>query len=214
MLTLHVCGIFDLLLDNSEIIMSEETMPAIEAAERNNYELAFHILPTVAEGGVSKVFDTIKSLITTNTGEITNEESPARFELAYEIIKRIDGKNRKFSSAYFGWVRFRSEAEVINLISKGMDDNDSLLRHMLLKLTKTEEVNEFRFHEALAKSETKDVEIYPKKSIKKDNIKSESESESESDADTVTVLKKEASEVVSEEALESPVTSEEEMLKS
>ena len=147
--------------------MSEETMPAAEAAERNNYELAFHVLPTVAEGEVSGVFESIKSLITTNGGELGNEEAPERFELAYEVIKHIEGKNRKFSSAYFGWVRFVSEAESIAMITEGMDENASLLRHMVLKLTKVEEANEFRFHEALESEKmVTDVEEAPVKKAK------------------------------------------------
>ena len=76
--------------------MSETTMPAAEAApvllddERNAYELAFHILPTVAEGEVPGVFDSIKALITKDKGEIFDEEAPERFELAYEIVKHMD----------------------------------------------------------------------------------------------------------------------------
>jgi len=143
--------------------MSEETMPAAEAAERNNYELAFHVLPTVAEGEVSGVFDTIKALITTNGGELVDEEAPERFELAYEVVKHIDGKNRKFTSAYFGWVRFSVEAEAIEAITGGVSENANLLRHMVLKLTKAEEVDAFRFHEALESEKmVQDVEEAPK----------------------------------------------------
>ena len=83
--------------------MSKETMPAAEA---QSYELAFHVLPTVAEGEVAEVFQTLKDLITKAGGELGVEEAPARFELAYEIVKHLEGRNRKFSSAYFGWVRF------------------------------------------------------------------------------------------------------------
>ena len=45
--------------------MSETNVPAAEAErEANAYELAFHVLPTVAEGEVASVVDTIKSHIT------------------------------------------------------------------------------------------------------------------------------------------------------
>lgn len=129
-------------------------MPAAEAAERNSYELAFHVLPTVAEGEVSGVFDSIKSLITTNGGELFDEESPERFDLAYDIVKHIEGKNRKFSSAYFGWVRFKTEAEAIAVITEELDTDINILRHLLIKLTKVEEANPFRFHEAMAAEKT------------------------------------------------------------
>lgn len=134
--------------------MTEETMPAAEAAERNSYELAFHVLPTVAEGEVSGVFESIKSLITTNGGELFDEEAPERFDLAYEVVKHIEGKNRKFTSAYFGWVRFRSEGAVLETITEELDADVNILRHLLIKLTKVEEANPFRFHEALAAEKT------------------------------------------------------------
>lgn len=130
-------------------------MPAAEAStgeleiERNSYELAFHILPTVAEGEVPGVFEAIKALITKDQGEIFDEEAPERFELAYEIVKHLEGKNRKFSSAYFGWVRFKTTSEMIAPLTEEVETRNDILRHILIKLTKTEEENSFRFHDAL-----------------------------------------------------------------
>lgn len=135
--------------------MSETQMPAAEANvsilenEQNSYELAFHVLPTVAEGEVSGVFDAIKSLITKDGGEITNEEAPERFELAYEIVKHLEGKNRKFTSAYFGWVRFKADASVIEPLLEEVESRGDILRHLLIKLSKVEEESPFQFHKAL-----------------------------------------------------------------
>ena len=139
--------------------MSETNMPA---AEVNSYELAFHVLPTVAEGEVTTVFDKLKAAITKHGGTVTVEEAPARFELAYEIVKHLEGRNRKFASAYFGWVRFTAEPAAIEEIMEEVDGTKELLRHMLTKLTKVEEENPFYFHEALAaagkKVETVDLD--------------------------------------------------------
>ncbi len=134
--------------------MSETTMPAAEANvalenEQNSYELAFHILPTVAEGEVAGVFESLKAQIIKDGGTITDEEAPERFELAYEIVKHIEGKNRKFASAYFGWVRFTMEgANAVRLLEE-VESNTNILRHMLIKLTRVEEENPFRFHESI-----------------------------------------------------------------
>ncbi len=136
--------------------MSETTMPAIEADavagalnQLNAYELAFHILPTVAEGEVKGVFESIKALITKDGGTITDEEAPERFELAYEIVKTQEGKNRKFKTAYFGWVRFTAEATTAVPLLEEVKAHASVLRHILIKLTKTEAENPFRFHESI-----------------------------------------------------------------
>lgn len=137
--------------------MSSKEMPA---AEVNSYELAFHVLPTVAEGEVATVFQKLKDLITKAGGEITTEEAPARFDLAYEIIKYLEGRNRKFSSAYFGWVRFTVEPSKLEKIEDGVEGTKELLRHLIIKLTKVEEENPFFFHEALAASvKTKTVVV-------------------------------------------------------
>jgi len=126
--------------------MSENNMPAVEAS---SYELAFHVLPTIAEGEVETVFQGVKDMITKNGGNIISEEAPARFDLAYEIIKYLEGRNRKFSSAYFGWVRFEITPTEVDAIGEVMEADNQFLRHLLTKLTKVEMENPFFFHEAL-----------------------------------------------------------------
>jgi ribosomal protein S6 len=131
--------------------MSEQTMPAAEAAssnfdERNSYELAFHVLPTAAEGEVPGVFDEIKAHIKKHA-ETMDEEAPERVDLMYPIVKQIEGKNRKFNSAYFGWVRFKAESEKVEAIMEEISGMQAILRHLLIKLTASEEAHPFRFHE-------------------------------------------------------------------
>mgnify|MGYP002623240560 CR=1 FL=1 len=137
-------------------MVENKVMPAAEAElaveggeERQSYELAFHILPTVAEEEVLAVFDAIKAAVTKHGSEIFDEEAPERFDLAYEVVKHLEGKNRKFTSAYFGWVRFKCEAGVVGKIAAEMDANNSVLRQLIIRLTRVEEENPFRFHEAL-----------------------------------------------------------------
>ena len=169
-------------------------MPAVEANEaptaedRSSYELAFHVLPTIAEGEVSSVLESIKTLITTNGGELFDEESPERIDLAYEIVKHLEGKNRRFTSAYFGWVRFKSQSEDVATITQGVEENTQLLRHMLIKLSKVEEAHPFYLHEALAEEKkVSTVDEAPKKAAVTPDIsdtevnKEVSEAQSDSD---------------------------------
>ncbi len=134
--------------------MSETQMPAVEVTqdlelELQSYEFAFHILPTIAEGEVQGVFDALKAHITKAGGVIALEEVPQRFDLAYEIVKYLEGKNRKFSSAYFGWVRFQLDAQSLAHLTEEMDGVKELLRYLLIKLTRVEEEHEFRFHDSI-----------------------------------------------------------------
>lgn len=130
-------------------------MPAAEANEAvlenetNSYELAFHILPTVAEGEVQGVFDGIKALITHDGGVLFDEEAPQRFELAYGVVKSAEGKNRTYTSAYFGWIRFTAEGEGILKMLEEISHDSNILRSILIKLSKTEEAHPFRFHESI-----------------------------------------------------------------
>jgi ribosomal protein S6 len=141
--------------------MSDKKMPAVEATdvEVSTYELAFHVLPTVAEGEVSTVFQTLKDIITKNGGELTIEEAPARFDLAYEIVQYLEGRNRKFTSAYFGWVRFTVQPSEIEKVTEEVAAVKELLRHILIKLTKNEEAYPFYFHEALEETQEVNEEV-------------------------------------------------------
>ena len=130
-------------------------MPAAEAVVENErelmaYELAFHVLPTVAEGEVTVVVERVKAAIVAAGGQITNEEAPARFDLAYEIVQYLEGRNRKFGSAYFGWIRFKVEANKIAELTEVISGSKEILRHLLIRLTKVEEENPFFFHPAIA----------------------------------------------------------------
>lgn len=135
--------------------MNDNTMPAAEATaittdhDVASYELAYHVLPTVAEGEVSSVSDELKHLITTAGGEIFDEEGAKRFELAYEIEKYLEGRYRRFTSAYFGWVRFRLSPAALAAVTEGVDEHKQLLRQLMVRLTKVEEVSPFRFHDAI-----------------------------------------------------------------
>ena len=157
--------------------MSKETMPAADAA---HYELAFHVLPTVAEGEVSDVFTSLKTAIEKAGGTITTEEAPARFELAYEIIKLLEGRYRKFTSAYFGWVRFTLEPAQLEAVTEAVEGTPQLLRHMVIRLTKAEEANPFMFHEALDTPAEEEVEE------EEDEVKQADEDDSEEDGKEAT----------------------------
>jgi ribosomal protein S6 len=135
--------------------MTDSNMPATEAAvenerELNAYELAFHILPTVAEGEVQTIFDSVKAAVVTAGGTVTNEELPARFDLAYEIVQYLEGRNRKFKSAHFGWVRFDLEADKVAEVVEMVEGTKDIMRHLLIRLTKVEAANPFFFHPAIA----------------------------------------------------------------
>ncbi len=143
--------------------MTDTTLPTTEAVaveserELASYELAYHVLPTVAEGEVASVTTELKSFITKAGGQIFDEEAAERFELAYEIEKYLEGKYRRFGSAYFGWVRFHLDPAALAAVTEEVESHKSILRTLVIRLTKAEEANPFRFHPAIAESRVKNI---------------------------------------------------------
>ncbi len=123
--------------------MVEETMPAVEAQDVEGqdvvaYECAFHILPTIADEEVPGVVEKLKGLVTAAGGVVTTDEVIPRFDLAYEITKQIDGVNRRFNAAHFGWMRFSIEPSKLAHITEELDHTPELLRHLIIRLTRAE----------------------------------------------------------------------------
>ncbi len=167
-------------------------MPATEAVldadllneELNSYELAFHILPTVAEEEVPQVFEELKSFITKSEGDIFDSEMAERIELAYTVYAHQEGKNRPYNSAYFGWLRFRVSPMSIIDIKADVESSNKVLRYLLIKLSKVEEAHPFKYHEA-QKSMKKSV------IVDEDDLSIDGESEKEGDIEEVIAEKNE-----------------------
>lgn len=159
--------------------MAETTMPAAEANtgaytdEVTSYEFAFHILPTVAEGEVPDTLTKIKARVTSAGGAIFDEETPERIDLVYPIVKHLEGKNRTFASSYFGWVRFRLEGEKLAHLEEELRADGAILRFLIVKLTKVDEANPFRFHEH--RKSLKMVEVVDEESVPQTEVLVEAE---------------------------------------
>lgn len=161
----------------SETKKSVAEVNSVDEQETSSYEFAFHILPTVAEGEVAGVFDGLKNHITKLKGELKEEEFPKHFDLAYEIEKFLEGKNRHFSSSYFGWVRFKMTAGNLLELQEELKTEKALLRFLIVKLSKVEEENPFKFHDSIVSrrpvvidlDEVEDNEEVKEESEKEDN---------------------------------------------
>jgi ribosomal protein S6 len=144
--------------------MSETNMPAAEAIGGDEqtlvaYELAFHVLPTVAEGEVPTVVSTIIEKIVALGGVMGPVEAPERIELAYDIEYYLEGRHRRFSSAYFGWVRFELAPAALAELSESLATTKELLRHLVVKLSKAEAAHPFYYHAALDTKTVSTVDV-------------------------------------------------------
>lgn len=116
-----------------EVIKEEDST---EEGETQVYELGFHIVPSIEEADLAVEVDSIKALIEKNGGTFIGDELPKKIALAYTIAKDIDGKRRKFNSAFFGWMKFEMKTENIMNVKKEVDKNKNILRYLIIKTVK------------------------------------------------------------------------------
>ncbi len=96
------------------------------------YELGFHFVPTLSEDEAAVQFSHLKSLIEKKGGTFISEETPRMTNLAYEISKTVKAQKRKYTTSYFGWVKFDIAASEINGLDKEVKNFEPVLRHLLI----------------------------------------------------------------------------------
>ena len=145
--------------------MPEEIMPAVEAQaeeaadEAAHYECAFHVLPTIADEEAPHVVSELRSLLARAGGTVTDEEAPERPDLAYEVIKQVDGVNRRFNAAHFGWIRFTLAPRALPQCLDELKHRPELLRYLVIRLTKEETQHPFFIAETRRERGGEDVAI-------------------------------------------------------
>lgn len=121
------------------------------------YEVGYHIIPDVAIENLSVDVDNIKNFLTKEGVEIISEDFPKLRELAYTMSKTIGGTRRKFDTAYFGWIKFDAGEVSIAKIKKFFDDNENILRHLLVNTVKENTIFSEKTVDIQGKGGTKDV---------------------------------------------------------
>lgn len=97
------------------------------------YELGYLVLPTFPEEQVAPEVSKLKEILEKYEAKVISDEYPVLIELAYTMVKRLDNKNQRFDTGYFGWIKFEVSAEVMDQIKKDLDRNFSLLRFMITR---------------------------------------------------------------------------------
>jgi ribosomal protein S6 len=96
------------------------------------YELGFHFVPTLSEDEVVVQFSHLKSLIEKKGGTFISEEIPQMIKLAYEISKTVKAQKKRYTSAYFGWVKFDIDPSELASIEKDVKAFEPILRYILI----------------------------------------------------------------------------------
>ncbi len=104
-----------------------------EHTELRVYELGYHLVPTIPEEQIPEVSGAVRGMIEQISQDIIAEELPVFIDLAYEVVKTINHKNKRFEDAYFGWVKFESSPEGIATLEEALKKDENVLRYIVVK---------------------------------------------------------------------------------
>ena len=109
------------------------------------YELGYLLVPSIAEENVNTVYGDLKELISSLAGEIISDDIPRMIPLAYVMQKITTNVHNKFSTAYFGWMKFEMETVKVLELKKKLDLDPNFIRFLILKTVKENTIAAKRF---------------------------------------------------------------------
>ena len=104
-----------------------------EHTEPRVYELGYHLVPTLASEQIPGASGAVRGMIERISKDIIAEELPVFIDLAYQIVKTIDHKNKRFDEAYFGWIKFEGTPSGIAELEEGLKKDENVLRYLVVK---------------------------------------------------------------------------------
>jgi len=100
--------------------------------DKKIYELGYLLVPSIAEENVASEVQAIKAVLEKYESEFITEDFPKLRALSYPMTKKANGSSAKFDKAYFGWVKFETNPNVIDQIKGELDKSDKILRSMIV----------------------------------------------------------------------------------
>jgi len=97
------------------------------------YELAYSVSSRVSEDKLGDVVMRLKNILEKQGVFVTFDEFPRFRQLAYALTKSLGGKNEKYSNAYFGWMRFETNATALAEINAGFERDADIVRFLIVK---------------------------------------------------------------------------------
>jgi ribosomal protein S6 len=153
-------------------VASMEKVEKLEEGGGQVYELGYHIVSTVAEENLPKEVETLKAIVLKDGGSLVSEGEPKLINLAYSMTKSVADIKKKFNTAYFGWLKFETESELMPSIKKAVDANPNVLRYLLIKTVRENTLYTPKLNTKVPGKEEAPAKV--KKSVKTDEKKATS----------------------------------------
>lgn len=92
----------------------------------NKYEMMFIVKSTLEETAIKAEAESLKAVITSMGGEVTDSKEIGNKKLAYPIKKELTG--------YYFVFNFNANNEIINELDRKAGINENVIRHMIIRL--------------------------------------------------------------------------------
>ena len=92
----------------------------------NKYEIMFIVRPDMEEAEIKKTAEEMKKVLTDGKANMLEEKAMGQRELAYEI--------NKFTTGYYFLFVVEATAETVKEFDRIVRINESLLRHLIVKV--------------------------------------------------------------------------------
>ena len=92
----------------------------------NKYEMMFIVKSTLEETAIKAEAESLKTVITSMGGEVTDFKEIGNKKLAYPIKKELTG--------YYFVFNFNANNEIINELDRKAGINENVIRHMIIRL--------------------------------------------------------------------------------
>ena len=101
--------------------------------ESKIYEVGYLLSPLIPEDKLDGEIFVLRDAIEKKQGLVVNEEKARMQRLAYNIIKPHAGN---FESAWFGWIKFMANPEIVSEIKNSFDKNQNIVRFLIVNSAK------------------------------------------------------------------------------
>ena len=98
----------------------------------NKFEAVLLISPETSDNLINQNIKTFEDIITNNSGKITNTEDWGLRDLSYDI--------KNFKKAFYKYFQLEINGSNIQKITKTLNQNDIILRHLFIKVNKHQEL--------------------------------------------------------------------------
>ena len=123
---------------NGELVQENDEISRV-------YELGYLLVPTIKEEEIGAVYGNLKELVLSTSGDIISDEMPKVITLSYPMQKILSNVRKKFSAAYFGWIKFVMSPDKVLELKKRLDLDQNLIRFLILKTVKENTIAAKRF---------------------------------------------------------------------